>query len=254
MELFDSHLHLTDERFAGDRAEVLRSARSSGVTRMVTIASSPEDAAEALAIARREDDIWSSAGLHPHDAERFSSTTLTAIEVLAAEAEVVAIGEAGLDFFYENSPRARQIECFEAQLGLAGKLGLPIVVHSRDADDEMAAILRRRGSGVSGVLHCFTGGDALLDAGLEAGWFVSFSGIITFGKFDGAEQVRGVPGDRLLIETDSPYLAPVPRRGKRNEPANLVHTCRTLAGIRGISVEQAAELTSRNALAFYGLS
>jgi TatD DNase family protein len=254
VELFDSHLHLTDEQFAEDREAVIRAARASGVARMVTISSSPEDAAAALAIARREEGIWSSAGLHPHEAARFSASTVTEIEVLAAEAEVVAIGEAGLDFFYDTAPRTRQIECFEAQLDLASRLELPIIVHSREADAEMAMILRQHGPDVRGVLHCFTGGDSLLEAGLDAGWFVSFSGIITFRNFDGAGQVRRVPEDRLLIETDSPYLAPVPRRGKRNEPANLVHTCQALAGIRGVSAGQAAELTSRNARAFYRLS
>lgn len=254
MRLFDSHLHLTDDRFATDRADVISTARSAGVGRMVTISSSPSDAALALAVARSEEGIWSTAGLHPHQASEYTAATLTEIEQLLAEVEVVAVGEAGLDFFYDNAPRKLQVECFEGQLGLAERWGLPIVVHAREADQEMIEILQRRGSSVRGVLHCFSGGAGLLEAGLDAGWYVSFSGIVTFRNFSGPELVRRVPDDRLLIETDSPYLAPVPNRGKRNEPANLLHTCRVVAELRGIEVEEAAVLTMRNAMAFYGLS
>lgn len=252
LTLFDSHCHLTAEAFDEDVEQVLARARAAGVTELVTIAADPDDAVRALSLARTTPDVWCSAGLHPHEAGRFDDSTIPALRRLAAEPDVVAIGEAGLDFHYDNSPRAVQRECFESQLALAAELDLPIVVHSRDADAETAELLRSA-SGARGVLHCFTGGRELLDAGLDAGWMVSFSGIVSFRKFDGADLVRRVPDDRLLIETDSPYLAPVPKRGHRNEPSYLPHTCAAVAAIRDEPVERVAELTRRNARACYGL-
>ncbi len=219
---------------------------------LVTIASDLDDAGRALSLARATSGLWCSAGLHPHEADRFDEATIPALRRLAAEPEVVAIGEAGLDFHYDNAPRGRQAECFEAQLALAAELNLPIVVHSRDADTQTAELLRAT-SGARGVLHCFTGGSELLDAGLDAGWMVSFSGIVSFRRFDEADLVRRVPDDRLLIETDSPYLAPVPNRGRRNEPSYLPLTCAAVAAIRDQAPETVADLTRRNALSFYGL-
>ena len=252
MNLFDSHCHLTAEAFDEDVGPVLARARAEGVTELVTIASDLDDTTRALELARNTDGVWCSAGLHPHEADRFDDSTISGLRRLAAEPEVVAIGEAGLDFHYDNAPRERQYECFEAQLALAAELDLPIVVHSRDADSATAGLLRAA-AGVRGVLHCFTGGPGLLEAGLEAGWMVSFSGIVSFRRFEGAELVRQVPDERLLIETDSPYLAPVPNRGRRNEPSFLPLTCAAIAGIRDQAPEAIAELTRRNARAFYGL-
>lgn len=252
--MFDSHLHLTAERFGGDVDEVVARARAAGVSRMVTIATDPVDAQAALGLTRRSDGVVGcAAGLHPHDASAWQSDTADTLRALLPEPEVVAVGETGLDFHYDNSPRDVQRAAFEAQLDLAVEAGLPVVVHSRDADDEMCKVLRARGSEVRGVLHCFTGGDALLDAGLEAGWWVSFGGIVTFGSFDAPDRVRRVPWDRLMIETDSPYLAPVPRRGRRNEPAFLPHVCERVAELRGARADETAERTTRAALSFYGL-
>ncbi len=252
LRLFDSHCHLTAEAFAGDLDAVLARAREAGVEEMVTIASDPDDAAAAIALAREHPFLRATAGLHPHDAERFGPGAETAIRRLLADPEVVAVGETGLDFFYDNAPRARQLECFEAQVALAREAGLPVVVHAREADAEVAEVIRGA-AGVRGVLHCFGGGPDLLEAGLDAGWHVSFSGIVTFRRFDGAELVRRVPEERLLIETDSPYLAPVPHRGRRNEPARLAHTCAAVAEIRGVPAERIAEATRRNARRFYGI-
>ncbi|MFO7588665.1 MAG: TatD family hydrolase [Gemmatimonadota bacterium] len=252
MKLFDSHCHLTAEAFAGELDAVLARAREAGVEEMVTIASDPDDAAAGLALARALPGVACTAGLHPHDAERFGPETEEAIRRLLSEPEVVAVGETGLDFFYDNAPRARQRAGFEAQLRLAREAGLPVVVHAREADAEVIEVLRSA-DGVRGVLHCFTGGAKLLDAGLDAGWHISFSGIVTFRRFDAADLVRRVPEDRLLIESDSPYLAPVPHRGKRNEPAHLGHTCEAVAAIRGVPAEALAETTRRNARHFYGL-
>jgi TatD DNase family protein len=252
LRLFDSHCHLTAEAFAEDLDAVLARAREAGVEEMVTIASDPEDGAAAIALARANSGVHATAGLHPHEAERFGPETEAAIRRLLAQPEVVAVGEAGLDHFYDNAPRARQRESFEAQVALAREAGLPVVVHAREADVEVAEVIRGA-PGVRGVLHCFSGGPTLLDAGLDAGWHVSFSGIVTFRRYEGADLVRRVPEDRLLIETDSPYLAPVPHRGTRNEPARLPHTCAAVAEIRGVPAGRIAEATRRNARRFYGI-
>lgn len=252
--MFDSHLHLTADRFDGEVHEVVRRASAAGVSRMVTVATDPSDGRSALEIARGHPGVvYATAGLHPHDASAWTDETEAEIRALLAEPEVVAVGEAGLDFHYDNSPRSIQREAFEAQLDLAVETGLPIVVHSRDADEEMMEILLDRGPDVTGILHCFTGGDALLEAGLDAGWYVSFGGMVTFNSFDGADRVRRVPADRLLVETDAPYLAPVPMRGRRNEPAFLGHTCLRLAELRDVSIDELVAETTRAAFAFYGL-
>lgn len=252
-ELFDSHLHLTDEQFKGEVDQVIRRAREANVTRMVTIAS---DATDSLAArdAARQHGIFSTAGIHPHAASTFTVSSMDSIRSLLDEPEVVAVGETGLDFHYDNSPRAIQRESFEAHLDLARDTGRPIVVHARSADTDMVEVLQRRGRAVRGVLHCFTGGDELLEAGLEAGWFFSFGGVVTFKSFAGGSQVRRVPWDRLMIETDSPYLAPVPMRGRRNEPAFIRHCCAVVAALRGSTFDETAKRTTRSAIDFYGLT
>lgn len=251
--LFDSHLHLTDQRFGGDVGEVLASARDAGVREMVTVGTGPDDARRARDLAAREEGVWATAGVHPHRASVFDDRAAARLEELLGAPEVVAVGESGLDYHYENSPRAAQRESFRAHLEMARRSGLPLVVHSRDADEETARLLREDGGDVRGVLHCFTGGDALLDTALEAGWYVSFSGIVTFGSFDGGDRVRRVPAGRVMVETDSPYLAPEPERGHRNEPACVAHTCRRVAEMRGEDPEETAARTRANARTFYGL-
>lgn len=255
MRLFDSHAHLTDDRFAAELDEVLQRAKAAGVAAVVSIASTPEDARRAIELARRygEPRVMASAGIHPHEATRFDPGVLAELEMLAKSPEVVAIGETGLDFYYENAPRNAQLEAFRAQLELARELELPVVVHSREADEETASMLAEFADRVSGVLHCFSGGDALLEGALACDWYVSFSGLVTFAKFAAAEQVRRVPRERLLIETDSPYLAPVPKRGRRNEPAFVSHVARRLADLRGEDPERLAEATYRNACRLYGM-
>lgn len=220
---------------------------------MVTVASNPEDARSAVALAAQRGRVWATAGLHPHEAHRWSTRLIEEIETVAEEGTVVAVGETGLDYHYDNAPRDLQQASFLAQMGLAERLDLPVIVHSRSADQDTAAIIGDFAGRVRGVLHCFTGGDSLLEAGLAAGWYVSFSGIITFGGADLENRLRRVPDARLLVETDSPYLAPVPCRGQRNEPAFLVHTCAKVAELRGCPAEVVAEFTHRNARNFYGL-
>ncbi|MFQ5688649.1 MAG: TatD family hydrolase [Gemmatimonadota bacterium] len=252
---FDSHVHLTDARFDADRGAVLDRARAVGVERMLAVATDPSDARDAVALARREPGIWASAGLHPHEARRFSAGTVDELERLAGAAQVVAIGETGLDYHYDHSPRARQIESFRAQMELAAKVGLPVIVHSRAADEDTASAIEEQAGRVKGVLHCFTGGERLLETALAADWYVSFSGIVTFkGQDEIAARVRRTPDQRLLIETDAPYLAPAPKRGRRNEPALLVHTCARVAELRGAVPAEIAALTGENALALYGLT
>ncbi len=251
--LFDSHCHLTADAFDDDRDDVLARALAQGVDHVVTIASHADDAREAIALAEAFDGVWSTAGVHPHEARRASADELARVRELLDHPRVVAVGECGLDFFYDHAPRAEQFAAFRAQAAFAVETGLPLVVHCRDADAEMAEELRGEVGEAVGVLHCFSGGDALLDVALERGWYISFSGMVTFKKFDAQAQVRRVPSDRLLVETDAPYLAPVPRRGRRNEPALVVHTARALAEIRGESFDDLAAATLRNARRFYGL-
>ncbi|MCG8468691.1 MAG: TatD family hydrolase [Gemmatimonadetes bacterium] len=250
--LFDSHLHLTAERFDEDRQAVLRRARDAGVREMVTIASTPEDAEAAVALARSEPGLWATAGLHPHEAGRTSRAVLERIETLAAEPEVVAIGETGLDYHYDNAPRDLQIENFRAHLELASELSLPIVVHSRSAEKDTKRLVTEYGGRVRGVLHCFASGEELLAAALDVGWFVSFSGLVTFVD-ELEEAARRVPDEQILIETDAPYLSPAPKRGRRNEPAHLAHTNERLADVRGQEPSATASLTRSNAHRFYGL-
>lgn len=251
-ELFDSHLHLTDKQFEGEVEQVVSRAREAGVTRMVTVASDATDSVAARDLAHQH-RIFSTAGIHPHAASTFTIVAMEAIRSLLDEPEVVAVGETGLDFHYDNSPRDIQRESFEAHLDLARDTARPVVVHARSADSEMVEVLRRRGQTVRGVLHCFTGGEELFEAGLEAGWFFSFGGVVTFKSFAGGSQIRRVPWDRLMLETDSPYLAPVPMRGRRNEPAFMSHACAVIADLRGATFDETAERTTRSSLEFYGL-
>ncbi len=255
---FDSHCHLTDERFREEGADaVVARARAAGVVGMVTIGVGAADAEAALAIAERNDDVWASAGIHPHDAtgaDEDGGAALERIRVLAAHSRCVAIGEIGLDYHYDNSPRDVQRRIFARQLELARELGLPVAIHSREAEQDTAALIREAAAaGVRGVLHCFSSGPALLDAGLEADWYVSFAGVVTFRNYEAQALVRAVPAERLLVETDSPYLAPVPHRGKRNEPAFVPLVAAGVAAIRGEEPEAVARQTTENARRFYRL-
>ena len=250
--LFDSHCHLTDERFAEDAGAAVARARAAGLAGLVTIGVSPEDAEAALALAERHEGVWATAGIHPHEAAHADEAALAHVRHLTTRPKCVAIGEIGLDYHYDFSPRDIQRHAFERQLQAAAELGLPVVVHSREAEEDTAALVRAAAAaGVVGVLHCFSGGPALLDAGLAAGWYVSFAGVVSFRNYDGQDLVRAVPADRLLVETDAPYLAPIPHRGKRNEPAYVALVAAAVAAIRGEDPEDLARTTTGNARAFY---
>lgn len=249
---FDSHCHLTDERFVGEASTVAKRAREAGVDRFVIIGSNEEDSEKALGIAD-ELELWSTAGIHPHEATRHPTGFDRVRELVETEERVVAIGETGLDYYYDNSPRRIQRKSFDRHLQLAAELGAPVVVHSRDADADTISMIRAAGDAVTGVLHCFAGAPALFEAGIAAGWYVSFSGLVTFRSYETKALVAETPADRLMIETDAPYLAPVPHRGSRNEPAYVVDVARAVAELREEPLETVAEQTTRNALTFYQL-
>lgn len=251
--MIDSHAHLTDERLLGEVEEVVARARTDGIEGIVTIGTDLPDSRAALELAARFPEVHASVGIHPHAASSAGAEELAEIRRLAADPRVVAIGETGLDYHYDFSPRDAQRRAFRAQLELGAELGLPVVVHSREADEDLCAILNDVGPRASGVLHCFSSGRLLLETALELGWYASFSGMITFKSYRDEELLRLVPLDRLLVETDSPYMAPVPHRGKRNEPAYVALVARRAAELRGESTELVAAATTSNAREFYGV-
>jgi TatD DNase family protein len=255
MRFIDSHSHLADTAFDADREAVIERAIEAGAALVICIGASLEDAARARELAAQYPLLRWTAGLHPQDAARFdASTDLPALEALL-DAGAVAVGECGLDFHYDDAPRARQLESFEAQLSIAAERALPVIVHTREAEAETAIMIDRAArEGVIGVLHCYTGTLPLAERALGYGWYVSFSGIITFRNWTDLELLRAIPGDRLLVESDAPYLAPVPRRGKRNEPAWVAHTIERLATVRGVTPENLADRTAENAAQLFSLA
>jgi TatD DNase family protein len=233
---FDSHAHLADQAFSGDRDAVIARARDAGAEGIICIGASIEQANESARIAETHPGwITFTAGIHPHDAASFDPVAdIAELERLLA-AGAVAVGECGLDYHYDNSPRDAQRRAFAMQLELAKRFDRPVVVHTRDADDDTAAMVREAGAeGIRGVLHCFTSGAALARTALDAGWYISFSGIVTFRNWGGDDVIRSVPDDRILVESDAPYLAPVPHRGKRNESAWVGLTTARVASVRGV--------------------
>jgi TatD DNase family protein len=252
--VIDSHCHLADETFAADLEDVIRRAADAGVERALVIleAGNPTESAQAGRVEQLWPAVRFSIGVHPHQAHQFADdperAATTVREQLAATPSARAVGEIGLDYHYDFSPRDVQHAVFRAQIRLAGELDMPVVIHTREADEDTMAILRTEGGGaLRGVLHCFTGDAALADAGLALGLFVSLAGILTFPKAEALRQTaRRVPLDRLLTETDSPFLAPVPYRGKRNEPAYVARVVETLAEMHRMPAADLAERTAAN--------
>ncbi|MEO5815037.1 MAG: TatD family hydrolase [Gemmatimonadaceae bacterium] len=252
----DSHAHLADPAFDADRAGVIARARQTGAAAIVCIGESLAAADRAAGVAAAYPGfIWHTAGVHPHDAAEFvAERDVPCIREHVANG-AVAIGECGLDYHYDHSPRDRQIAAFGAQLALARELDRPVVVHTREAEDDTLAMVREAAaSGVRGVLHCYTGSIGLAEAALSGGWHVSFSGIVTFRKWTDEALLRVVPDDRLLVESDSPYLAPVPHRGKRNEPAWVSFTVARLAAVRGVEAAALGASTAANTRRLFGLA
>jgi TatD DNase family protein len=248
--LVDSHCHLDDERFGDDLEAVITRAHEAGVTRMVSIGTGdgPPDLEAAIRIADRHASVYATAGVHPHDAAKCTDTTLAALESLLGHPKVLALGEIGLDYHYDNSPRDTQRARFVEQLGLAARAAKPIVIHTREAWDDTFALLEQHWDRThGGVMHCFSGGPAEATRCLEMGFHLSFAGIVTYPKATAIhEAARLTPLDRLLVETDAPYLAPVPHRGKRNEPAFAVEAARRVAALQGRSWEEVAAATTAN--------
>lgn len=251
--LVDSHCHLDFPDFAAELPDVIARANAAGVTHFVTISTRVKRFPEILAIAERFPQVSCSVGTHPHQAHEELDITTADLVRLSAHPKVVAIGEVGLDYHYDNSPREAQAYGFHTHIAAARETGLPLVIHAREADDDVAAILEAESAkgAFPFLLHCYTGGADLAHRAVALGGYVSFSGVITFKK---SEELRalaaGLPEDRLLVETDAPFLAPTPHRGKRNEPAFVRNTATVLAETRGVSLEEIAARTTEN---FYRL-
>lgn len=246
--LVDSHCHLDDSKFDEDREQVIERARAAGVARMLAIGTGngPPDLEVAVRQADRYPFVFATIGVHPHDASKAIPETFERLRELARHPKVLAIGEIGLDYHYDFSPRDVQRSVFERQLELAAEAGVPIVIHTREAWDDTMAILRNQWRG-GGVMHCFTGDVAQASEALEIGFHLSFGGVLTFPKAEAVrEAAQIVPEDKLLLETDCPYLAPVPHRGKRNEPGFIVETARRLADVRGRTTGEIARITTAN--------
>ena len=249
MTLIDSHCHLNYEGLAERQAEVLGNARARGVSGFLNISTRQSEWDAVVAVATREPDVWATVGIHPHEADNHPDLGAAVLVDAAAHPRVVAIGECGLDYFYDKSDRAAQRERFAAHIDAARTTGLPLVVHTREAEEDTAAMLGEAvgKGGVAGVLHCFTGSRDLAEKALALGFYVSLSGIVTFKNAAALQDVaKFLPSDRMLVETDSPFLAPVPNRGKTCEPAFVADTAACVAGLRGESVEQLAQATTAN--------
>lgn len=253
--LIDSHCHLDADRFDDDRAAVLERARHAGVRRMVTVGCDEENSRRALGLASTHDDVWATVGVHPPEAASASERFDEVLAKLAASDRCVAIGECGLDYYYDHSPRERQREVFARQIALARRVQKPLVIHVRDAWDECIELLHSEGAReCGGVIHCFSGSLDDAKRSLELGFYLSIPGIVTFkSPGDLPEVVRTAPADRLLVETDSPYLAPMPYRGKRNEPAFVLEVARKVAELRGVELDDVVAQTGKNARALFSL-
>jgi TatD DNase family protein len=249
--LIDTHCHLADPAYDPDRAEVLARAWAGGVARIVAIGESRAAAERALGLAAVDPRIRVTAGVHPHDASGWSDTAAKWLRGALRRPEVVAAGEMGLDYHYDHSPRASQLAAFEGQLALAHEAGKAVVIHAREADEDVAAVLRAHPQ-VPAILHSFSSGPGLLRAGLDLRHYVSFSGMVTFKNWRLDHAILETPLDRILVETDGPYLAPVPHRGQRNEPAFVRHTAERVAAVRGLPVEELIAATAANAARIFG--
>lgn len=248
--LIDSHTHIQGKEYAGDTEAVIDRAGEAGVDKIIVVGGAGDMASNTAAVALADSwaNLYATVGMHPHDAKHVGEEELRQLKELVAHPKVIAVGETGLDYYYNHSPREVQREVFTQFIHLAGEKQLPLVVHERDGAQEAAELLREEGNGkVQGVIHCFTGDYDAARAYLDLGFYLSFTGIITF-KNAGAlrEVVRIVPLDKMFVETDSPYLTPVPHRGKRNEPAYVRFVAASIASVKGLSIEEVARVTTNN--------
>ncbi len=249
MRLIDSHCHLNYEGLVERQAEVLDNARARGVSGFLNISTRQREWPDIIGVAEREPDVWASVGVHPHEADAHRDLGAAALVQGANHRRVIAIGECGLDYYYDKSDRATQRERFQSHIDAARETGLPLVVHTRDAEVDTAEILGSavREGGVSGVLHCFTGSSELARKGLDLGFYISLSGIVTFKNAEDLQATaKWLPLDQMLVETDSPFLAPVPHRGQKCEPAFVADTASFVAQLRGEDPEELADTTTNN--------
>lgn len=247
--LIDSHCHLNYPGLVEDQAGVIARARAAGVTGMLGISTKKREWADVIAVAERHPDVWATVGIHPHEADGHIEVDTAALVGAAAHPRVVGIGETGLDYYYDHSDRDQQQRSFRSHIAAARDTGLPLIVHTRDAEADSAAILREEmGKGAfPAVIHCFTASRSFAEIALELGFYISLSGIVTFKNARELQETAAIiPADRLLVETDAPFLAPVPVRGRPCEPAFVSHTARFVAGLRGVSADELMESTTRN--------
>jgi TatD DNase family protein len=252
--LIDSHAHLDFSQFDDDRDAVIRRAQDAGLSAIINVGTDLPSSRQSAALAARHPMIYATVGIHPHDARTLSSDTRDRLAELAAGEKVVAVGEIGLDFYRDRSPRDLQRRAFREQIRLAVELGLPLVIHDRDAHDETLQILQQEEAHrVGGVLHCFSGDLKMAREGIKMGFLIAFGGPITYGGGRKQQIARQIPLDRILVETDCPFLTPVPHRGKRNEPAHVRHVAEELARLRGIGFQEAARATRQNTVNLFRL-
>ncbi|MGH7793327.1 MAG: TatD family hydrolase [Candidatus Binatia bacterium] len=255
MMLIDSHAHIQGKEYAGEREAVIARARHAGVEKIIAVGGAGDMSSntEAIALAGSFANIYATVGMHPHDAKDVGEDELRRLRELTSHPKVIAVGETGLDYYYNHSPHDVQRRVFTHFIHMARETALPIVVHERDAAEEAAELLRSEGSGeLRGVIHCFTGNYEAARAYLDLGLYLSFTGIITFKNAEPLRDVvRKVPLERTLVETDSPYLTPVPHRGRRNEPAYVRHVAETIATVKALSLEQVAQVTTNNVHALF---
>ena len=251
--MIDTHCHLEMSAFDSDRNDVIKRARAAGLEALLAIGSDFDGNKGAVALAEEYDDIFAAVGMHPHDAKDFTPAFFNQIKMWAANRKVVAVGEIGLDYHYDHSPREMQRTVFKQQLDFAREAGLPVVIHSREAKEDTLSILKDSGI-KQGVMHCFSGEQDMAERALAMGLYISFAGPVTFKNASGLREIaKIIPDEYLLVETDAPYLAPVPVRGKRNEPAFVVHTARFLAELRDVSLEDIDRITTINAKRLFNI-
>jgi len=253
--IIDSHAHLDDKRFDRDRDLIIKSLKNNGIEMVINIGADLQTSIASVSLAEKHENIYATVGVHPHSAKEMDNSTLEILRTFAKRDKVVAIGEIGLDFYYDNSPRDIQRKWFKEQLNLAKELNLPVVIHSRDAAQETFDTLKEAQDGtLRGVLHCYSGSLEMALEYVKLGFYISIAGPVTFKNARATKEVaKGVPLDRLLVETDCPYLTPEPNRGKRNEPLFVKYVASTIGELRGISYEELAKATNKNTKELFGI-
>lgn len=253
-KMIDSHAHLDEERFDEDRDELIKSLKENAVSYIINPSSDMETSRRVVELSNRYDNIFAAVGIHPHDAEGFKEEDLDELKQLSKDEKVVAIGEIGLDYYYDNSPRKIQKEVFKKQLELAYVLDLPVIIHTRDAMRDTYDILKEFEGRVTGVMHCYTGSIEMAEKFMKLGFYISIAGPVTFkNAVNVREMAKQIPLERLLIETDSPYLAPVPNRGKRNDPTNVRYVADMLANLKEIQIDKIIEHSRENTVKLFSL-